>query len=56
MIDNDNLLTLEVVDRTWYIRLAKGYVNDFLGRKGIRRNTRRVNNLKKKSLAMLGDD
>lgn len=53
IIDNDNHLTLDVVDRQWYIRLAKDYVNDFLGREGIKRNTRRVNNLKKKAVAAL---
>ena len=53
VIDNDNHLTLDVVDRQWYIRLARDYVNDFLGRAGIKRNTRRVNNLKRKALAML---
>ena len=53
IIDNENTLTLDVVDRQWYIRLAQDYVNDFLGRSGIKRNTRRVNNLKRKSLAAL---
>lgn len=53
VIDNDNRQTLEIVDRMWYIRQARKYVNDFLGRKGLKRNTRRVNNLKKKSLALL---
>lgn len=53
VIDNDNHLTLDVVDKQWYIRLARDYVNDFLGREGIKRNTRRVNNLKKKALSVL---
>ena len=37
----------------WYIRQAQEKVGDFLGYKPLKRNTRRVNNLKKKSLAML---
>ena len=31
VVDNDNHLSIEVVDRDWYIRLAKRYVRDFLG-------------------------
>ena len=30
-IDNDNKLTIESVDKTWYIELAKKRINDFLG-------------------------
>ena len=53
VIDNDNHMTIDVVDRMWYIRQAQEKVGDFLGYKPLKRNTRRVNNLKKKSLAML---
>lgn len=53
IVDNNNQLTIEAVDKTWYIRLARKYVNDFLGRKGLKRNTRRVNSLKKKCLTLL---
>lgn len=53
MVDNDNRLTIEVIDRSWYIRLAKRYVNDFLGIKPPKRNTRRVNSIKKKLLNIL---
>ena len=53
VVDNDNHLTIDVVDRDWYIRLAKRYVRDFLGLKPPKRNTRRVNSIKKKLLAML---
>ena len=53
MVDNDNRLTLNVVDRDWYIRLAKRYVRDFLGQKPPKRNTRKVNATKKKLLALL---
>lgn len=53
IVDNNNQLTIEAVDKTWYIRLARKYVNDFLGRKGLKRNTRRVNSLKKKCFTLL---
>ena len=53
VVDNDNHLTIEVVDRDWYIRLAKRYVRDFLGEKPPKRNTRKVNSIKKKLLEML---
>lgn len=52
VIDNNNQLSIEVVDRRWYVKLAQKYINDFLGVKPPRKNTRRINSLKKKSLAL----
>jgi hypothetical protein len=31
IIDNDNKLTIEAVDKSWYIELAQKRINDFLG-------------------------
>ncbi len=31
IIDNDNKLTIDAVDKSWYIELAKKRINDFLG-------------------------
>lgn len=53
VVDNDNHLTIDVVDRDWYIRLAKRYVRDFLGIKPPKRNTRRVNKVKRELTALL---
>ena len=36
IIDNDNKLTIESVDKSWYIELAKKRINDFLGIKQIK--------------------
>jgi hypothetical protein len=36
IIDNDNQLTIEDVDKSWYIDLAKKRINDFLGIKQIK--------------------
>ena len=36
IIDNDNKLTIESVDKSWYIDLAKKRINDFLGIKQIK--------------------
>lgn len=55
VVDNDNHLSIDVVDRDWYIRLAKRYVRDFLGQKPPKRNTRKVNKVKKALLSMLED-
>lgn len=52
VVDNNNKLPIEVVDRKWYLKLAQKYINDFLGVKPPRKNTRRINSLKKKSLAL----
>lgn len=52
VVDNNNQLPIEVVDSKWYLKLAQKYINDFLGVKPPRKNTRRINSLKKKSLAL----
>ena len=36
IIDNDNKLTIDKVDKAWYIALAKKRINDFLGIKEIK--------------------
>ena len=36
IIDNDNNLTIDKVDKSWYIELAKKRINDFLGIKEIK--------------------
>ena len=48
IVDNENTGSLADVDREWYIREADRYVNDFLGVKPPKRNTRKVNTIKKK--------
>lgn len=53
VIDNNNELSIEVIDRKWYTKQAKKYINDFLGIKPPRKNTRKINSLKKKILAIL---
>lgn len=55
IIDNNNQASIESVDKQWYIRLAKRYVNDFLGIKPPKVNTRKINSLKKKILKILED-
>lgn len=52
MVDNNNELTVDVVDREWYLKLAQKNIREFLGIKPPRKNTRRINSLKKKSLAL----
>lgn len=49
-VDNDNSLTLDAVDKEWYIREAERYVRDFLGVKPPKRNTRKVNTIKRNLL------
>lgn len=53
VVDNDNSLTIDAIDREWYVRLAKRYVQDFLGEKSPKRNTRQVNALKKQIMNLL---
>lgn len=53
IIDNNNEQSVECLDRTWYIKLASRYINDFLGIKPPKKNTRRINTLAKKALKIL---
>ena len=52
-IDNTNELSIDVVDKEWYINLAKKYVNDFLGIEPPKKNTRKINSIKKQILKLL---
>ena len=52
LVDNDNHLSLDEIDREWYIATTEKRIMDFLGEKR-HRNTRRVNSIKKKLLEML---
>ena len=59
IIDNDNKLTIDEVDKNWYIELAKKRINDFLGIKEIKKKkeknkmatTPKTNNVYEKLLA-----
>ena len=53
VIDNKNHLIVNDIDKNWYIKLAKKYINDFLGIEPPKKNTRKINQLVKKSLALL---
>ena len=53
IIDNDNNLSIDDVDRTFYIDMAKKRIRDFLGIKPPKKNTRRINTLAKKALKIL---
>ena len=53
IIDNRNILTVNDIDKRWYIRLAKRYINDFLGiviKKPNGRKARAIENRIKKLL------
>jgi hypothetical protein len=43
IIDNDNHLTIDLVDKSWYIELAKKRINDFLGIKPTKNKTTKEN-------------
>lgn len=51
IIDNNNQLDIDVVDRDWYIRQVKRYINDFQGIK-IKRNARKINKIMKEAIAL----
>lgn len=53
VVDNNNELSIDYVDREWYIRLAERYVKDFLGIKPPKKNTRKINSLAKKALEIV---
>ena len=53
IIDNDNELSIDAIDKKWYITQAKKIVNDFLGIQPPKKNTRKINSLKKDILKLL---
>lgn len=55
IIDNNNELTIDAVNKNWYISLAERRANEFIGikEKTIKRNTRAVNTLKQKITEVL---
>lgn len=55
IIDNNNQLTIDQVDRSFYIDLAKKRANAFLGIKPPKKNTRKINSIKKQILKLLED-
>lgn len=52
IIDNNNVLNISDIDKQWYIKQAEKYIRDFQGIKPPRKNTRKINSLKKKSLSL----
>ncbi len=54
VIDNDNHLTINDIDKGWYINLAMRYVNDFLGKnKKPTRKEKKINKLEQDILSIL---
>lgn len=56
IIDNKNILSVNDIDRKWYIRLAKKYINDFLGIEIKKPNGRKVTAIKKRISKILEDN
>ena len=55
LIDNRNTLSIEDIDRSWYVRQAEKIINNFLGKKEPKKNTRKINKIKREGLALLGE-
>ena len=55
IIDNNNQININQIDKEWYIKQAKKYINDFLGIKPPKKNTRKINSLKRQILKILED-
>jgi hypothetical protein len=52
IVDNNNELTIDAVNKDWYLKVAKEKIRKFLGIKAPRKNTRRINSLKKDCLSL----
>lgn len=50
IIDNDNSKSIDMVDRQWYISEAQRLVNEFRGIPPVKRNTRKINTIKRNIL------
>ena len=55
LIDNRNTLSVEDIDRSWYVRQAEKVIMNFLGKKEPKKNTRKINKIKREGLALLGE-
>lgn len=56
IVDNNNHLTLDAVDRQWYIREANEKIQAFQGIQPTKVNTRKINSLAKQALAILNPE
>jgi hypothetical protein len=56
LVDNENHLVVGSIDKEWYIRQARKYIRDFQGVKPPKRNTRKVNLIKKEILKILDEE
>ena len=56
LVDNENHLVVGSIDKEWYIRQARKYIRDFQGVKPPKRNTRKVNLIKKEILKILEEE
>lgn len=54
VIDNENHLTVNDIDKKWYIRLAKKYIKDFLGIVVKKPNGNRIRAIKRRIAKALG--
>jgi hypothetical protein len=48
VVDNKNELTIDHIDKTWYIALAQKYINDFVGIPRKKPDKRKITSIKKK--------
>ena len=55
IIGNNNEVGIDEIDKKWYIKTANKYVKDFLGIKPPKKNTRKINSIKKQILKILED-
>lgn len=55
LVDNNNHLTLDAIDRNWYIRVANEKIAAFQGINPPRVNTRKVNSIAKQALALFDE-
>jgi len=56
VIDNRNVLTVNDIDKRWYIRQARKYINDFLGIEIKKPNGRKAKSIKQKIIKILEDN
>lgn len=56
VIDNRNVLTTDDIDKRWYVRLAKKYINDFLGIEIKKPNGRKAKSIKQRIIKILEDN
>lgn len=56
IVDNDNHVTIDMIDKAWYIRQTKLKADAFVGKPKAKRNTRQINTIKQSIIERMANE